>query len=558
MANRNKILVVDDTAVIRLTISKQLESKGLQVLTAENGRDALEMLCTHHASLAVIFLDIKMPILEGVPFLKIKNQKAVFDPIHVIMLTSITERKIIVECLKNGARDFIIKPFSSAVILNKVRKYLDLSVFGKVVADVPLQTHVEKVVFAPSLQSPKEKAEFLIQKINTLRALPFSVVKLINLCSDVNVSVKELAKPAKSDPSISAILLRVANSAAYASADKITDIQQAMARIGNMETRNIVMAMSVFDLFDRNESTSGFSKINIWVHSLITAVCIDKISTLIKHSLSDDAFMCGILHDLGKTILDDFLQDDYQNAVDFSFTERKPAKTGEIHIFDMDHGTFGSKVMEQWRIPNHIVQAIGDHHHCEKLQESQREPPLCALICCANHMAKALVSSDRMNNLICPDELIAWQVPVFQGIDWFSAAKNICNEVSGYLSYLNIPSDHINTEMLTIVDSDLKAALFFPDSSDMFILLQITLVRFGIRSEIFGDVDSLLEKINNMAFTIADLSAKTKEQVLELQSRITGECLVMHTSDELKSSIRLPLDFRELNQKINEFLKRDD
>ena len=116
MNKRDTILVVDDASVIRITIGRQLTANGYNVLTAENGLVGMEILEKQHTSLAIILLDVIMPKMDGIAFLKRVRIKEEYGPIQIMMLTSTSDRKIVIECLKLGAREFIIKPVSINII----------------------------------------------------------------------------------------------------------------------------------------------------------------------------------------------------------------------------------------------------------------------------------------------------------------------------------------------------------------------------------------------------------------------------------------------------------
>ncbi|MBI3989043.1 MAG: sigma-54-dependent Fis family transcriptional regulator [candidate division NC10 bacterium] len=118
---RRTILVADDDRAIREALAKILSKEGFQVLLAEDGRKALDLLRTHRAQ--IILADLKMPGLSGLELLK--AAKAISPEVEVIMITGHGSIEEAVEAMKEGAYDFITKPFQRVSLMKAVRKALE-------------------------------------------------------------------------------------------------------------------------------------------------------------------------------------------------------------------------------------------------------------------------------------------------------------------------------------------------------------------------------------------------------------------------------------------------
>ncbi len=115
-----KILVVDDAAFMRMRSSKLLTENGFEVVEASTGREALEQYKTHKPD--GVLLDITMPDMDGLTALK---EIRTADPnARVAMVTAMGQQSIVMEALKSGARDFIVKPFDTARVIQAVNKML--------------------------------------------------------------------------------------------------------------------------------------------------------------------------------------------------------------------------------------------------------------------------------------------------------------------------------------------------------------------------------------------------------------------------------------------------
>ena len=115
-----KILIVDDAEFLRVRISKMLTGDGFEVIEAENGARAVEIYQRDRPDL--VLLDVTMPEMDGLTALKhIRG----FDPkARVVMLTALGQESVVLEAIKSGARDFIVKPFERDRVMNAINKLL--------------------------------------------------------------------------------------------------------------------------------------------------------------------------------------------------------------------------------------------------------------------------------------------------------------------------------------------------------------------------------------------------------------------------------------------------
>ncbi len=120
MANKNRVLVVDDEAALRTVLSSELHTEGYMVSTASDGDEAIDLLQSH--SFDLILLDIKMPRVDGFQVLRYVKEK--LPHIKVIMLTGFADLKNAIESKKLGAEDFISKPYDLVDLLATIERVL--------------------------------------------------------------------------------------------------------------------------------------------------------------------------------------------------------------------------------------------------------------------------------------------------------------------------------------------------------------------------------------------------------------------------------------------------
>lgn len=113
-----RILIVDDAEFLRMRISKMLTSDGHEVLEAENGLEAVEVYKKEKPD--VVLMDVTMPEMDGLTALK---EIKTFDPqAKVIMLTALGQESVVLEAIKTGAKDFVVKPFERERVINAINK----------------------------------------------------------------------------------------------------------------------------------------------------------------------------------------------------------------------------------------------------------------------------------------------------------------------------------------------------------------------------------------------------------------------------------------------------
>jgi two-component system chemotaxis response regulator CheY len=116
-----KILIVDDAEFLRVRISKMLTGEGYEVIEAENGLRAVETYKSAHPDM--VLMDVTMPEMDGLTALKTIRE---FDAnAKVIMLTALGQEMVVLDAIKSGAKDFIVKPFEADRVMGAIKKFLD-------------------------------------------------------------------------------------------------------------------------------------------------------------------------------------------------------------------------------------------------------------------------------------------------------------------------------------------------------------------------------------------------------------------------------------------------
>ncbi len=121
------ILTVDDSATVRELLKGAVEVLGYGSFEASDGQEALEILRSNKDSVCLILLDWNMPIMSGIEFLKIIKSDPDLAATPVTMVTSENEKSKIIEAITNGAKNYIIKPFTQEEIMSKILESLGMA-----------------------------------------------------------------------------------------------------------------------------------------------------------------------------------------------------------------------------------------------------------------------------------------------------------------------------------------------------------------------------------------------------------------------------------------------
>ncbi|MFC1734525.1 HDOD domain-containing protein [Candidatus Hydrogenedentota bacterium] len=233
-----------------------------------------------------------------------------------------------------------------------------------------------------------KKIQSLIEDIVTLPSLPGVVTKVTAMITDESASVSDVAAIIAGDPSLSLKAMRLVNSAFYGMRHQITSVEHAAALLGMKVLKNLVLTASVFTLFKGKGKHRLFNQSDFWSHSINCGLAGRAIvKTASKGELVDpeEAFIAGLLHDIGKLVFSQYMFDDFDKALTLAEIENRPLHEAEKQVIGVDHAEIGGALAEKWNLPENLISAILMHH-----DPLATDPPsyLALVICFANSLSK--------------------------------------------------------------------------------------------------------------------------------------------------------------------------
>ena len=262
---------------------------------------------------------------------------------------------------------------------------------------IPLSSGAED----PSQNHPQEphsgeRLEEIAGTLGDLPALPDVALRAMRLAENPEWSIHELDATIRRDQALAARFLRLANSAFFGARAKIGTLDRAINMVGITRVRSVLLAAALEGLHEGKRS--NFKGKILWEHALAVGCISQHIAQAHRRSDSEEAFMAGLLHDIGRPILDQMLGDQYAEVIAL-IKDGVAASllSAEQRVFRFDHTDIGFVAVSGWGFPPAIAEAIRFHHD-PTMAEADR--PLCATVSLANSMcAKAELGADRQPDI---------------------------------------------------------------------------------------------------------------------------------------------------------------
>ncbi len=217
--------------------------------------------------------------------------------------------------------------------------------------------------------------ETIANRVSNIPLLSHVASQLLAILGGSDHSMQDVVKIVETDISLTAQVLRVANSAAFYRGQDVTTVSNAILNLGEKMVTGVALGSCASRVFNSPlegyESPSG----ELWNHSLRTAIASREIAAVTAVSVSTDiAFTAGLLHDIGKSIISEFLIDTADEMLskcdnglhdDFLAAEKEQIGT--------DHAMIGYKLACHWNLPEPISAVILNHHHPNDAEEEYKE-----------------------------------------------------------------------------------------------------------------------------------------------------------------------------------------
>lgn len=356
---RKTILFVDDEPYILAGLKRMLRNlrQSMDLHFVESGEAALAHLAAHRVD--VIVTDMRMPGIDGATLLNIVQEQ--YPQVIRFMLSGHSEQELVLRTV-SSVHQFLTKPISPETlreVLHRACVYQDL------IADDTLKQ--------------------LISSVECLPSLPMVFVKLTQKLQNPDCSVQEIAAIIEEDLGICTKILQLVNSSFFGISRKIGSPAHAVSLLGIDLVKALVLFTGIFNEMQPDRH-SDLSLQNLFHHSFRVA----ELTRMITHEEQQDkeaennAFLAGLLHDIGKLLLTSILGQHYAEALRIGQKQSLAWYQAEQQILHTDHAAAGAYLLGLWGLPGPVVEAVIFHHQLDHY------PVTAFSLAMAVHVADAL------------------------------------------------------------------------------------------------------------------------------------------------------------------------
>jgi HD-like signal output (HDOD) protein/ActR/RegA family two-component response regulator len=332
-----------------------------EVVTANSGAEGVEMLRAR--SFDVVVTDLTMPDMDGLRFLAhvVKHQP---DSARII-ISGYADRIKIARCLFIGHRYFN-KPFDAAGLAHLL---IRLASFRELVGN--------------------QKVRRVIGGLGALPGPPETFLKIEKALESVHASIQDVAELVEQDVAVTAKLLQIVNSAQFGINHKVLSVSEAVQLVGVEAVRGLVLGLQAFAGYKEQPGKKA-PPAALWDHSLRTALGARRIARSQRFPLrtADRAFLAGLLHDVGRIVLDANVSEERAAVNEFAQRFGISIAQAEQRHFGASHGEIGAYLLALWGIDDEVVRLV---QYQEALSAYEGEDPAALA---ALHVAHCVDAND--------------------------------------------------------------------------------------------------------------------------------------------------------------------
>lgn len=248
-----------------------------------------------------------------------------------------------------------------------------------------------------------------LAKVTEISSLPEITTRIVQVVEDPRATAHDMHEIVKNDPALAAKVLKVVNSAFYGLPSQIASLDRAILMLGLSAVKNIALAASLSRMFRAETISEEFEARDLWWHCVAVGVCAKLIASAGKAVEDDEAFVAGLVHDLGLFVGAQVFPKKVAIVM-----KRICAETGENfceveeEVIGANHQAIGSALANKWRFPPALRYAIGYHHDPSPLKPEFRKIAtvihVADTICCEARVGVWVTAQSQQ----LPEELLAF------------------------------------------------------------------------------------------------------------------------------------------------------
>ena len=213
----------------------------------------------------------------------------------------------------------------------------------------------------------------ILKSIQALPPFPATIQKVMALAGDPDSSLTELTAVIRLDQAITANILRICNSAYFGLRRPVDNVGDAIMHMGKKNVLRAVMAAGLSRYF---RTTRGYEvkAAELWEHAVAVALMAQIVAARVSRPDDPRLFTAGVLHDIGKMVMGEFVQEAWQRIRELTETQKYSFLEAEEEVIGVNHAELGGEIALIWKFPDEILQAIAFHHRPDRLADGDTVP----------------------------------------------------------------------------------------------------------------------------------------------------------------------------------------
>ncbi len=209
--------------------------------------------------------------------------------------------------------------------------------------------------------SSEQLMEQKLGAIKNLPTLPMVLRQIQKALRDPKINIHQIAMIVAKDQALASRVIRLINSAFYGVREHVTSVTEAIVMLGLYTLNHLMIGLSVVKLF-KNSQLRGLDADKFWEHCFATALIARRIAQLKNCKDPDHFFIAGLVHDMGRLALDQFLHEDFSKALEISRQSEQPLVECESKAIGFNHCDAGAWLGNKWDFPEPLIASIAFHH----------------------------------------------------------------------------------------------------------------------------------------------------------------------------------------------------
>lgn len=286
----------------------------------------------------------------------------------------------------------------------------------------------------PAIDAAKLKK--IIEQISGLPTLPAVIGKVTQLMQNPKISASEVGQALSTDQSMASKILKVVNSSFYGFPSRITTVTHAIIILGFNSVKATALSASVFSTFGKSDRETSFNREAYWKHSIGVGSAAKILAKRLQMKEVEEAFLAGLMHDIGKVILDQFVHEAFEQVLKVTKEKNCFIIQAEKEVLGgISHCEIGAWLAKKWNLNEEFIYIIENHHNPSSASNNFK---MASVVHVGDVFARAMELGNSGDMLIPKINPAAWKLLNLTGDILPQIFKEIAEEVRKAEVFFNL------------------------------------------------------------------------------------------------------------------------